>query len=232
MIPLPLFPDSCLYNAIMIDAKSFLFDVFEVLSHSSPPILIDYADDLGTDIAALIALLKCQKEEMHRKFPNITDLTLIELEHLNSLNTQTEINLNLKKAEDVVLIGIILRRLAFVFLPSQNLTFIGKESEAMQKVCMVRNQELNEMEETIEKTVKVELRQCKGFPKGSLCLNVAVGKPRGKQRFVPLCEECMTKRQSIIAKKGVEKKRIHKISWEFEEEWRDDDDDFLRKILK
>lgn len=244
MIPPPpsSFPDENLYNSIMIDAKSFLLDVFEAVAQSSPPIFIDYTDNLNRDIASLIALLKCKRAEMHRKFPDITDLTLIELEHLLAMHIQSEMHFNSDtEAEDVVVIGIILRRLALVFLPSQIIKFIGKESQAMQKVCLVRNQELKEMEDSIEKTVQLELKQCKGFPDGNLCFNVAVGKPEGKQRFVPFCKECMTERQSIIAKKNVEKKRRRQKFDDYDilgdDEWiglmgQEKNEDFFGEIFK
>ena len=215
MIPFTSPPDEGLFNSVMLEAKSFLHNVFEILIKSPSSISIVYTNDLCKDTLVLIDLIEKRREEICVKFPRINELTLIELEHLLKIRNERSLNFN-SNIEDVVLISIILRRLNEVFLPTQNnyrVEFRRIEVNAMKKLSFVRNRELKEAEslfglKEIKKRKERKKEQlCKGFPSGSLCLNMAVGKPEGKLRFVSLCKQCMTNRQTYIAKLRVTKER-------------------------
>ena len=231
MIPSILLPEAGgLYNAVMKEAKSFLSRVFQTLERSPYYIHLSYSNDFSRDTLSLIGLLRDPPTAIHHTFPMVTDLTLIMLEHLLTLQNERALNFN-SNIEDVIMISIMLRRLTETFSPISNVfgvEFRRSEMDAMRKTCLARNQELNEVENTWERQQN-NSPQCKGYPNGTLCLQMAVGKPEGKRRCVKLCKKCMSNRQRDIAKQKNKKKQEEKIRGDQKEE---DSDRLLLECIK
>ena len=228
MIPsIVLSDEGSLYNPVMNEAKSFLSRVFQTLESSQ--IHLSYSNDFGRDTLSLIGLLRDPPTAIHRTFPMVTDLTLIMLEHLMTLQNQRELNFN-SNNEDVIMISIMLRRLIETFSPISTILgveFRRSEIDAMRKNYLARNQELNKIEITWDQ--QNNSPQCKGYPNGTLCLQMAVGKPEGKRRCVKLCKKCMSNRQRDIAKQKNKKKQEEKNKRDQEEE---DSDRLLLECIK
>lgn len=228
MIPSNFLPDEGLYNAVMKDVKSFLSSLFQALQRSPYHIPLSFSNDFSLDALSLIELLRDHRAMIHRMFPMVTELTPIMLEHLFMLQNERALNFN-SNIEDVIMISIMLRRLMESFSPISTVLgveFRRTEMDAMKRNCLVRNQELNEVETTWERYQQNDSLQCKGYPKGTLCFRVAVGKPEGKRRCVKLCKKCMSNRQRDIAKKG-HRKRLEEINRRDQEE-----EDSVRKLFK
>lgn len=221
MIPSKFLPDEGLYNAIMLEVKSLISMVFQTLERSSCCFPLSYSNDFSKDTKTLIGLLQDRSTMpmIHSIFPLATDLTVLMLKHVLTLQNERALNFN-SNIEDVVMISIMLRRLidSFSITAVFGVEFRRNEMNAMRKIGIARNQELNEVEKTLERHQEKASLQCLGYPKRNMCFEMAVGKPQGKKRCVKLCKKCMSNRQSDIAKQGVLKKIEKRKGGDQEEE--------------